>query len=469
METTSVIEIPEQHLPAKIISVKVEKDQQIDKNTLICLYEISEDNPETEKLNSFERNNIEELRSSVLGKIEEVNIKVGQVVDTKNFAVIKVVEPCSHAVQWKGMCSLCGKDCSIDDFAGSDSSRATIRMTHDASELFVSQQEAQRLEKENASRLVKQKKLSLILDLDQTIIHATIDPTIGEWQNDPNNPNYEALKDVHHFVLPDSATVYYIKLRPGVREFLKEINQYYELHIYTMGTRSYANAIAKIIDPTSEYFGNRILSRDESGSFALKSIQRLFPCDQSMVVVIDDRADVWMWSENLIKVQPYNFFVGIGDINNTALLQQQEREKLAASEEKKETGDNKEKTGDEKKEGDNKEESKEKGKEEEKVANPVPEQSAVAKSTVLVDNDHELEVVKGVLKNIHKTFYDSYDNKEENVSVQNIMKNMRHKVLSGKNILFSSVIPLNQDPYTTDIWNLTILFGGKPYTTVNQN
>jgi RNA polymerase II subunit A-like phosphatase len=94
-----------------------------------------------------------------------------------------------------------------------------------------------------------------------------------------------------------------------------------------MGTRSYANAIAKIIDPTSEYFGNRILSRDESGSFALKSIQRLFPCDQSMVVVIDDRADVWCWSENLIKVQPYNFFVGIGDINNTALLIEQEKNK----------------------------------------------------------------------------------------------------------------------------------------------
>jgi len=325
METTSSIEIPEQHLPAKIISLKVKKDQQIDKNTVICLYEIPEDNPETNKLNSFEKNNIEELRSSVLGKIEEVNIKVGQVINTKNYPVIKVIEPCSHAVQWKGMCSLCGKDCSIDDFAGSDSSRATIRMTHDASELFVSQQEAQRLEKENATRLINQKKLSLILDLDQTIIHATIDPTIGEWQNDPNNPNYEALKDVHHFVLPDSATVYYIKLRPGVREFLKEINQYYELHIYTMGTRSYANAIAKIIDPTSEYFGNRILSRDESGSFALKSIQRLFPCDQSMVVVIDDRADVWCWSENLIKVQPYNFFVGIGDINNTTLLLEQEK------------------------------------------------------------------------------------------------------------------------------------------------
>ena len=35
-----------------------------------------------------------------------------------------------------------------------------------------------------------------------------------------------------------------------------------------------------------------------------KSLQRLFPCDTSMVVIIDDRADVWEWSPNLIKVIP---------------------------------------------------------------------------------------------------------------------------------------------------------------------
>jgi len=83
METTSFIEIPEQHLPVKIISVKVEKDQQIDKNSLICLYEISNNIPETSKLNSSEKNKIEELRSNILGKIEEVNIKVGQIINTK--------------------------------------------------------------------------------------------------------------------------------------------------------------------------------------------------------------------------------------------------------------------------------------------------------------------------------------------------------------------------------------------------
>lgn len=40
----------------------------------------------------------------------------------------------------------------------------------------------------------------------------------------------------------------------------------YELHIYTMGTRSYANAVAKEIDPNDDLFKERILSRDESGS-----------------------------------------------------------------------------------------------------------------------------------------------------------------------------------------------------------
>ena len=35
-----------------------------------------------------------------------------------------------------------------------------------------------------------------------------------------------------------------------------------------------------------------------------KSLQRLFPVDTSMVVIIDDRADVWEWSPNLVKVIP---------------------------------------------------------------------------------------------------------------------------------------------------------------------
>ena len=95
----------------------------------------------------------------------------------------------------------------------------------------------------------------------------------------------------------------------------------YEMHVYTMGTRAYAEEVCKAIDPDGKFFGGRILSRDESGSrcpvlnlplslvdmlqgLTQKSLQRLFPVDTSMVVIIDDRADVWEWSPNPVKVIP---------------------------------------------------------------------------------------------------------------------------------------------------------------------
>lgn len=205
-----------------------------------------------------------------------------------------------------------------------DSMRAPIRMVHDNSTLTVSQSEAKRVEEDAKRRLLASNRLSLVVDLDQTIIHATVDPTVGEWQQDKDNPNHEAVKDVRSFQLIDDGPGmrgcwYYIKLRPGLEEFLQSISKIYELHIYTMGTRAYAQSIANIVDPDRKIFGDRILSRDESGSLTAKNLQRLFPVDTKMVVIIDDRGDVWKWSDNLIKVSPYDFFVGIGDINSSFL------------------------------------------------------------------------------------------------------------------------------------------------------
>ena len=57
-----------------------------------------------------------------------------------------------------------------------------------------------------------------------------------------------------------------LTLRPGLPKFLKEMNDLYEMHVYTMGTRTYADAICKAVDPDGSIFGGRILTRDESGS-----------------------------------------------------------------------------------------------------------------------------------------------------------------------------------------------------------
>lgn len=197
-------------------------------------------------------------------------------------------------------------------------------MVHGNVELKISEDEAYRANEVTTRRLLANKKLSLVVDLDQTIIHAVCDPTVADWQKDESNPNYEAVKDVQSFELVEDAfnsrpCSYYIKMRPGLREFLDHVADFFELHIYTMGTRSYAEHVAKIVDPDGRIFGDRILSRDESGSMTAKSLHRLFPVDTKMVVIIDDRGDVWAWSPNLIRVRAFNFYVGIGDINSSFL------------------------------------------------------------------------------------------------------------------------------------------------------
>ncbi|SCV70695.1 BQ2448_3457 [Microbotryum intermedium] len=255
-------------------------------------------------------------------------IRQGTVVRDTNVPLVYIKEDCTHDVQLHGLCALCGKDLTGTDYTGfSETSRAKIAMVHDVGGLTVSLEEASRLEAATTSRLLSAKKLSLIVDLDQTIVHATVDPTVGEWLADPDNPNHEALDGVKSFRLGmtsgdqsvDDGCIYYVKKRPGLDRFLADLAEMYEMHVYTMGTRAYAIEVCNVIDPDGRLFGGRILSRDESESLTRKSLQRLFPCNDHMVVIIDDRADVWDGVPNLVKVIPYEFFVGIGDINSAFL------------------------------------------------------------------------------------------------------------------------------------------------------
>lgn len=331
--------------PLTVLKVYVKEGDTIDKYSPIITYKyydyepipISEQNEEqtdeTERL-TRKVENVGTYDSDISGKINAVNITVNDEIKDNKQTIFEIIEPCSHPIQYGGLCAVCGE--SIEE--GEEDKRAPISMAHGTTDLKVSSKEAEKIEKSSTSRLLEERKLSLVVDLDQTVIHVTVDPTVAEWMSDPTNPNYDAVKDVKSFILEEPPILpigykgppipltkrwYYVKLRPGLNEFLSKMNKRYEMHIYTMATRQYAESIAKIIDPDGVYFGERILSRDESGSLTQKSLQRLFPVDTSMVVVIDDRGDVWNWSPNLIKVVPYDFFLGIGDINSSFLPRQQ--------------------------------------------------------------------------------------------------------------------------------------------------
>lgn len=148
-----------------------------------------------------------ELRMPYGGQLVEWQTMAGDSINDAAQA-LAILEPCKHPVEWGGMCASCGDD--VGTYA--------VRMTHDAAGPTVSHAEAHRIEQETADRLTKTRKLSLIVDLDQTVVHATVDPTVGEWmaQGEPN-PNYSALRDVKRFVLADGSSPdgcwYYIKPR----------------------------------------------------------------------------------------------------------------------------------------------------------------------------------------------------------------------------------------------------------------
>ncbi|KAJ7054040.1 hypothetical protein C8F01DRAFT_1165661 [Mycena amicta] len=499
--------------------------------------------------------------SAIDGNIATWNVSAGEVISARKARerpVVVVLEDCKHGMQLGGLCVLCGKDMTVADYIGfADSSRANIQMNHSADGPTVSLEEAERIERENIEELLKARKLTLIVDLDQTIVHATVDPTVGEWRaegaawkarhdadaDDPDdicNPNWDALEDVAEFKLKTESLgggksnmpehegpTYYIKRRPGWQTFLQDMSAKYQMHVYTMGTRAYAEEVCALIDPKGDIFGRRLLSRDESNNMTRKSLERLFPCDTSMVVVIDDRADVWEWTPNLLKVVPFDFFIGIGDINGTFLPKNNMLGPAVAPPEKEAAppspptlapgGDPTPPPDTEaaavaaaradlaekalikqntialeaqveerplaKKQEELQEEVKAADSQHAETSAVEPERHPL-KAALLKNDDNELERIRRLLEEVHEEFYAVYSsaksapprsrNQRRNsikpklpYDVTEIILRKRSRVLAGVHMVFSGVIPLDTNPQFSEHWRLARMFGAKCSTDLN--
>ncbi|KAL1116434.1 hypothetical protein AAG570_004908, partial [Ranatra chinensis] len=338
-------------------------------------------------------------------------------------ALFEIELGCSHPVVINELCAECGADLQKE---APNSTAATIPMVHSIPQLKVSREQAQQLGRADTERLLKEKKLVLLVDLDQTLIHTTHD-------NIPNN-----LKDVHHFQLLGCAqnAWYHTRLRPGTARFLSEMYRFYELHICTFGVRPYAHTVAHILDKDARLFSNRILSRDECFDYNSKvaNLQALFPCGDELVCIIDDRVDVWNFSKNLIPVKPYQFFRTTTDIQV------------------KDTEDN-EVTNDEDKAMDKD------GKEEETLTEEDKKDVSSTKDEIIFeeeedegdvidveDEDDYLLYLEVILKKVHSMFYKVYNKEVEGVAdVKWIIQELKSQVLKGCTIVFSGLVPINNN------------------------
>ncbi|XP_033254090.1 RNA polymerase II subunit A C-terminal domain phosphatase-like [Drosophila miranda] len=245
---------------------------------------------------------VQKYKSNRAGVVKKRLCKDGEII-VKGDAILELSE-CIHTTVIKDMCADCGADLRKDD--NGQTSEASVPMVHTMPDLKVTQKLAQKLGHDDTRRLLADRKLVLLVDLDQTVIHTTNDTV-------PEN-----IKGIYHFQLygPQSPW-YHTRLRPGTAEFLERMSQLYELHICTFGARNYAHMIAQLLDPDGKFFSHRILSRDECFNATSKTdnLKALFPNGDSMVCIIDDREDVWNMASNLIQVKPYHFFQHTGDIN----------------------------------------------------------------------------------------------------------------------------------------------------------
>ncbi|KAI8092729.1 uncharacterized protein BX664DRAFT_327984 [Halteromyces radiatus] len=394
-------------------------------------------------------------------------------------------ESCTHEVQFNNLCAFCGLN-----LEHAEDQTTQVDITHNRPGLTVSKKEAERLEQEDAIRLLKERKLILVVDLDQTIVHATWDPTVREWMDDETNANHEATKDIRQFELPESPLVYYLKLRPGASEFLTKLSKLYELHVYTMGTRQYADAVVNEIDKNHTLFQDRIMSRDENdrksryenGSSTKKSLDRLFSSDKSMVAIVDDRLDVWDYSPHLVHIKPYVFFKGTGDINSPfankkqSLAQQlkdEENEKQPLIDGTSTKEDIEKEVSAELEEQKREQDALAKQQQQERPLAQKQRELGASHQPVLVDDDRVLYNKLEMLTQVHKNFYEAYDReiqKRGDISpttnpftlipnIVDFINPFRKHVLANVHIVFSGMIKLDADPKSSHWWKTAESYG----------
>jgi FCP1-like phosphatase family protein len=192
--------------------------------------------------------------------------------------------------------------------------------------LEVKRSYAECMEKEAVKDLVREKKGILILDLDHTLFQVTLRHVTEEI---PGFETWSFATELEHsgrlmenktywFRLDSSpqANPFFLHLRPGMYSFLQFASSMFDLYAYTQGTQEYAKKILSGIDPKGELFGTpfRLIAREidpNTGLAGRKNLFRVFPNEEGLVLIIDDRDDVWdssASSQNLIKLSPFLFF-----------------------------------------------------------------------------------------------------------------------------------------------------------------
>ena len=332
----------------------------------------------------------------------------------------------------RGMCIRCGQLQTQESREQLKAEGQPLSLKHLHKDLEMNKEYVRELKASENARLIAQKKLSLVFDLDHTLLNSsqlkdimmcdlkTINAVVAR---EHDKVGHEGPAGKVADLRPETKTgrslfllehiQMWTKLRPYYRELLCECSKLYDMHIYTMGERGYAEEMAKLLDPDKSLFGDNIVSKNDSTKSDTKDLDVLIGNERT-VLILDDSPRVWKKCRaNVLEVERYHFFPSSlrhFNIRGKCLLDRKNDESSDMG---------------------------------------------------------PLASVLSVLREIHKEYFAS--GHPEHMDVREILRRRKKRVLLGCKICFSRVFPQGEtNPENHPLWRLAEEFGAECTRTLDD-
>jgi Dullard-like phosphatase family protein len=135
---------------------------------------------------------------------------------------------------------------------------------------------------------------TLVLDLDETLIHFTDDVERNELLDKKHLLQYKLARK-HIYKVTENGTEQYFHIRPYTTKLLSELSKYFEIIIFTAGVKEYADSILNELH-CSKYISHRLYRQHTmlDGDVYIKDLG-LIGRDITKTIIVDNTIDNFMY------------------------------------------------------------------------------------------------------------------------------------------------------------------------------